>query len=55
MNQDSNNSVSFKRDIKTEKLIFVSEILAPSPVCIYILMNTCCKVFKTTYKVLKTL
>jgi 6-phosphogluconolactonase len=34
-NQDSNNIVSFKRDIKTGKLIFVREISAPSPVCIF--------------------
>jgi 6-phosphogluconolactonase len=33
-NQDTNNIVSFKRNSKTGKLTFVSEIAAPMPVCI---------------------
>ncbi|MGB3775268.1 MAG: lactonase family protein [Leeuwenhoekiella sp.] len=33
-NQDSNNLVSFKRDIETGLLTYVSEITAPNPVCI---------------------
>ena len=33
-NQDTDNIVSFKRDAKTGKLTFVSEIGAPMPVCI---------------------
>jgi 6-phosphogluconolactonase len=33
-NQDTDNIVSFKRDSKTGKLTFVSEIAAPMPVCI---------------------
>ncbi|PIX12666.1 MAG: 6-phosphogluconolactonase, partial [Flavobacteriaceae bacterium CG_4_8_14_3_um_filter_31_8] len=33
-NQDSNNIVSFKRDVETGKLSFVNEIQAPNPVCI---------------------
>ena len=33
-NQDTSNMVSFRRDTKTGKLTFVSEIEAPNPVCI---------------------
>lgn len=33
-NQDTNNIVSFKRDLKIGKLTFVSEISAPNPVCV---------------------
>lgn len=33
-NQDSNNIVSFKRDATTGKLTFISEVAAPTPVCI---------------------
>ncbi|NJB72657.1 6-phosphogluconolactonase [Saonia flava] len=33
-NQESNNLVSFKRDVETGELTFVSEIEAPTPVCI---------------------
>jgi 6-phosphogluconolactonase len=33
-NQDSNNIVSFRRDLKIGKLTFVSEIKAPNPVCL---------------------
>lgn len=33
-NKDSNNIVSFKRDFKTGKLVFVSEVFAPNPVCV---------------------
>ena len=33
-NQDSNNLVAFKRDIKTGLLTFVHEVSAPKPVCI---------------------
>ncbi|WP_299017738.1 lactonase family protein [uncultured Polaribacter sp.] len=33
-NQDTDNIISFKRDEKTGKLIFVDEIKAPIPVCI---------------------
>ncbi|MFK8058563.1 MAG: lactonase family protein [Polaribacter sp.] len=33
-NQDTDNIISFKRDAKTGLLTFVSEISAPSPVCI---------------------
>jgi len=33
-NQDSNNLISFKRDLKTGLLPFVNEIAAPKPVCI---------------------
>ncbi|QWX82701.1 lactonase family protein [Cellulophaga sp. HaHaR_3_176] len=33
-NQDTNNLVSFKRDVKTGLLTFKSEIKAPTPVCI---------------------
>lgn len=33
-NKDSNNIVSFKRDNKTGKLVFVDEVFAPNPVCV---------------------
>lgn len=33
-NQDSNNIISFKRNVTTGKLTFVDEIAAPMPVCI---------------------
>jgi 6-phosphogluconolactonase len=33
-NQDTDNIISFKRDSETGKLTFVSEIYAPTPVCI---------------------
>lgn len=33
-NQDTNNIISFKRNAKTGLLTFVSEIIAPMPVCI---------------------
>ncbi|OAD44539.1 6-phosphogluconolactonase [Polaribacter atrinae] len=33
-NQDTDNIVSFKRDATTGKLTFVSEVVAPMPVCI---------------------
>lgn len=33
-NQDTDNIISFKRDATTGKLTFVSEIYAPTPVCI---------------------
>ncbi|MEQ8808563.1 MAG: beta-propeller fold lactonase family protein [Imperialibacter sp.] len=33
-NQKSNNIISFKRDKMSGKLEFVSEIQAPSPVCL---------------------
>jgi len=33
-NQDSNNIISFKRNVATGKLTFVDEIAAPMPVCI---------------------
>ncbi|MCL7763257.1 lactonase family protein [Polaribacter sp. Z014] len=33
-NQDTNNIVSFKRDVVTGKLTFVNEVAAPMPVCI---------------------
>lgn len=33
-NQDTNNIVSFKRDVETGKLTFISEVAAPMPVCI---------------------
>ncbi len=33
-NQDGNNLVSFKRNQKTGKLTFMSEVSAPNPVCI---------------------
>lgn len=33
-NQDTNNLISFKRDLKTGKLIFIDEIKAANPVCV---------------------
>ena len=33
-NQDTDNIVSFKRDVDTGKLTFVSQVSAPTPVCI---------------------
>ena len=33
-NRDTDNIISFKRDSLTGKLAFVSEVSAPSPVCI---------------------
>lgn len=38
-NQDSDNLVSFKRNIQTGLLSFVSEVKAPTPVCILFIKN----------------